>query len=118
MTSQTSFSETAQQNMSYNIQISSNQNEQSEKQNLKSKKKVFEVFHKKEIIYLNQDSISNSEETKYSSILYKCIYCGNSYNVINRFETHMKMHVSNIYINNPKYFYLIDRRKTLQMSLM
>lgn len=104
MSRQTSFSETAQQNMSFNIQLSTNKNEQSEKQNLNSKKRVFEVFHKKEIIYLNHELISNSEETKSSSILYKCIYCGNSYNSINRFETHMKMHVSNIYINNPKYF--------------
>ena len=92
-----SFSETAQQNMGLNIPISNNQNEQSEKQTLKSKKRVFEVFHKKEIIYINQDSVSNNEESKSSSIQYKCIYCGNSYNSINRFETHMKIHVSLIY---------------------
>jgi hypothetical protein len=48
MSSQTSFSETAQQNMSFNIQLSTNKNEQSEKQNLNSKKRVFEVFHKKD----------------------------------------------------------------------
>ena len=89
-----SFSETAQQNMSLNIPISTNLNEQSDKQTLKSKKRVFEVFHKKEIIYINQDSVSNNEESKSSSIQYKCIYCGNAYNSINRFETHMKIHVS------------------------
>ena len=92
-----SFSETAQQNMDLNIPISNNQNEQSEKQTLKYKKRVFEVFHKKEIIYINQDSVSNNEESKSSPIQYKCIYCGNSYNSINRFETHMKIHVSLIY---------------------
>jgi len=89
-----SFSETAKPNMSLNIPITTNLNEQSEKQILKSKKRVFEVFHKKEIIYINQDSVSNNEESKSSSIQYKCIYCGNTYNSINRFETHMKIHVS------------------------
>ena len=88
------FSETAQNNMSLLIPISANQNEQSEKDNLKSKKRVFEVFHKKEIIYINQDSVSKNEESKFSSIQYKCIYCNNSYSSINRFETHMKIHVS------------------------
>ena len=105
-----SFSETAQENKSLNIPISTNLNEQSDKQTLKSKKRVFEVFHKKEIIYINQDSVSNNEESKSSSIQYKCIYCGNSYNSINRFETHMKIHVSLycliIYLN-------IDRRKAI-----
>ena len=85
------FSETAQNNMSLLIPISANQNEQSEKDNLKSKKRV---FHKKEIIYINQDSVSKNEESKSSSIQYKCIYCNNSYSSINRFETHMKIHVS------------------------
>ena len=78
------FSETARNNMSLLIPISANQNEQSEKDNLKSKKRV----------YINQDSVSKNEESKSSSIQYKCIYCNNSYSSINRFETHMKIHVS------------------------
>jgi len=94
MSNLSSFSEMAQPNKSLNISISTNLNEQSEKQILKSKKRVFEVFHKKEIIYINQDSVLNNEESKSSSIQYKCIYCGNTYNSINRFETHMKIHVS------------------------
>ena len=93
MSCQSIFSEKAH-NMNLNIPSSINMNEQSEEQTLKSKKKVFEVFHKKQIIYLNQVSVSNNEEGKSSSIQYKCIYCGNSYNSINRFETHMKIHVS------------------------
>ena len=65
-----SFSETAKPNMSLNIPITTNLNEQSEKQILKSKKRAFEVFHKKEVIYINQDSVLNNEESKSSSIQY------------------------------------------------
>jgi len=61
--------------------------------NKKPKKRFFEVFHKKETIYSNQETISNSEESKLPSVQYKCIYCGNKYNNMNRFEAHMRMHV-------------------------
>ena len=70
MSNLSSFSETAQPNKSLNIPITTNLNEQSEKQILKSKKRVFEVFHKKEVIYINQDSVLNNEESKSSSIQY------------------------------------------------
>ena len=63
----------------------------------KSKKKFFEVFHKKKIIYL-------SEENKSQNVQYKCVYCNNIYDSMNRFEAHMKMHVRKILFN----YYLIN----------
>ena len=76
----------------------------------KSKKKFFEVFHKKKIIYL-------SEENKSQNVQYKCVYCNNIYDSMNRFEAHMKMHVRkilfNYYLINIFFLYLIDRRETL-----
>jgi hypothetical protein len=52
------------------------------------KKNIFEVIHKKEIIY-----------TKFQKTLYKCIYCGKKYKNNNRIETHMRVHVSLSLIN-------------------
>ena len=91
------FSEVTQHNINFNLTNSPDMNLQSinTEPNKKSKKRFFEVFHKKETIYLNQDSISNSEETKQPNVQYKCIYCGNIYNNMNRFEAHMRMHVRN-----------------------
>ena len=60
----------------------------------KSKKRVFEVFHKKETIYSNNDSIFNKIGQNNPIFQYKCIYCGNKYNNMNRFEAHMRIHVS------------------------
>ena len=51
-------------------------------------KKIFEVFHKKEII---SNELNKPENI---NIKYKCIYCGNKYNNFNRFEAHMRIHVS------------------------
>ena len=87
------YSEVSEQNMSFCTSSPNMDNKPGKsKQKQKSKKRFFDVFHKKEIIYLNQDSISNSEESKFSNVHYKCIYCGNKYNNMNRFETHMKIH--------------------------
>ena len=96
------FSEEPQHSMSFNFNISPDMNYQSATSDpdKKPKKRFFEVFHKKEIIYLNQDTISNSEEIKLPNVKYKCIYCGNIYNNMNRFEAHMRMHVRNIIFNN------------------
>ena len=58
------------------------------------KKRVFEVFHKKEMICSEPDSISNKVGEKHPLFYYKCIYCGNKYNNMNRFEAHMRIHVS------------------------
>ena len=61
-----------------------------------SQRKIFEVLHKNEKIFLeNYNKKSKSKNS--SNILYKCIYCGNAYCNIIRFESHMKMHVSFIY---------------------
>lgn len=60
----------------------------------KSKKRVFEVFHKKEMIYSKNDSIFNKIGQNNPIFQYKCIYCGNKYNNMNRFEAHMRIHVS------------------------
>ena len=65
----------------------------------KSKKKFFEVFHKKKIIYLNENKKSNSKENQLQNVQYKCIYCGNIFNSMNRFEAHMRMHVRKIIFN-------------------
>ena len=73
-------------------------------------KRIFQVFHKKEIIIHKQNlskkiSIKNSRH-----VIYKCIYCGNKFNKINRFESHMKIHVS---LNKYNFFIIIDWRKTI-----
>lgn len=52
------------------------------------KKNIFEVMHKKEILY-----------TKSQNALYKCIYCGKKYKNNNRIETHMRIHVSLSFTN-------------------
>ena len=64
------------------------------KKNLNNKKeKIFEVFHKKEIVYII-NSNENKDKAKNSQIIqYKCIYCKKKYNNLNGFETHMKNHV-------------------------
>ena len=59
------------------------------------KKNIFEVIHKKEIIY-----------TKFPNFLYKCIYCGKEYKNNNRFEIHMRVHVSFSFIN---FFYRLEK---------
>ena len=76
-----------------NFQQSSNTNENE----YEKKKNIFEVMHKKEIIY-----------TKFPNALYKCIYCGKEYKNNNRFETHMRVHVSYLLL-----IFSIDWRKTV-----
>ena len=58
-----------------------------------SQKKIFEVFHKNEKIFVENYN-KKSKNRNSSSIIYKCIYCGNAYCNIIRFESHMKTHVS------------------------
>jgi len=58
-----------------------------------SQKKIFEVLHKSEKIFV-ENCNKKSKNRNSSNILYKCIYCGNAYCNIIRFESHMKMHVS------------------------
>ena len=65
------------------------------KNDSKQKKKVFEVFNKKETISSIQEKISKNIGKTHQIFQYKCIYCGNKYNNMNRFEAHMKIHVSN-----------------------
>ena len=87
------YSEVSEQNMSFCTSSPNMDNKPGKsKQKQKSKKRFFDVFHKKEIIYLNQDSIKKRKESKFSNVHYKCIYCRNKYNNMNRFETHMKIH--------------------------
>lgn len=95
MKKQNDPSETTQHICDLSFMTSQNVNYQTEtyEPNKKPKKRFFEVFHKKETIYSNQETISNSEESKFPSVQYKCIYCGNKYNNMNRFEAHMRMHV-------------------------
>ena len=71
------------------------------KNNVNSKRKrVFEVFHKKEMIYSSIDPISKKTKKKLSVFKYRCIYCGNIYNNMNRFEAHMRIHVGKYYLFN------------------
>ena len=95
MTKQVDLSEMTQHNMSFSLTSSPNMSNQtgSSEPNQKTKKRFFEVFHKKEIVYLNQDSISNDQKSTIPNIQYKCVYCGNKYSNMNRFEAHMRMHV-------------------------
>ena len=58
-----------------------------------SQKKIFEVLHKSEKKFV-ENCNKKSKNRNSSNILYKCIYCGNAYCNIIRFESHMKMHVS------------------------
>jgi uncharacterized Zn-finger protein len=51
--------------------------------NVKKHKNNKRNLIKKEIIY-----------TKFPNFLYKCIYCGKEYKNNNRFEIHMRVHVS------------------------
>ena len=73
------------------------QNSSSNEDEYTKKKNIFEVIHKKEIIY-----------TKFQKTLYKCIYCGKKYKNNNRIETHMRVHVSLSFIN-----FFLDRRKAI-----
>ena len=76
-----------------NISNPSNLNEK----NTKNKNKnFFEVFHKKEIVYINNNSMDKSKNSQI--IQYKCFYCKNNYNSLNSFESHMKQHVRKINI--------------------
>ena len=114
MSKQSDFSETTEHNMFFGFAspLSINDKLVSNTEKPKGKKRVFEVFHKKETIYLTPDSVSSNEGEKNPSIQYKCIYCGNKYNNMNRFEAHMRIHVSQKYFLI-FYFLIIDRRKTL-----
>jgi uncharacterized Zn-finger protein len=71
------------------------QNSSSNEDEYTKKKNIFEVIHKKEIIY-----------TKFQKTLYKCIYCGKKYKNNNRIETHMRVHVSLSFI---KFFYRLEK---------
>ena len=90
------FSENEEINFSYCFNSSNNIIDEwiSNNNNSKQKKKIFEVFHKKETIYSNPEPISNNIGKSHQIFQYKCIYCGNKYNNMNRFEAHMRIHVS------------------------
>ncbi len=55
------------------------------------KRKIFDIFHKKEIECQNK---LESNGTNNPPFVYKCIYCEKKYKNLNRFEFHMKIHVS------------------------
>ena len=78
-------------NLIQTFQQSSSTNEKE----YEKKKNIFEVIHKKEIIY-----------SKFPNALYKCIYCGKEYKNNNRIEAHMRVHVSFSFIN---FFYRLEK---------
>ena len=60
-----------------------------------NEKKIFEILHKKEEISIISNNKGKFQKSKNSQIIqFKCFYCKNPYNNINRFETHMRLHVS------------------------
>ena len=60
-----------------------------------NEKKIFEILHKKEEISIISNNKGKFQKSKNSQIIqFKCFYCKNQYNNINRFETHMRLHVS------------------------
>lgn len=57
--------------------------------------KIFNIFHKAELIYNEQKTSQKDENSKiFYSIQYKCFYCKKKYNNLNIFEAHMRIHVS------------------------
>ena len=74
--------------------ISSSNEKNYPKLGTNEKKRIFEVFHKSEIICKN--ALDNQTQKKDTFKQHKCIYCGKIYKNINRFEVHMKIHVSYI----------------------
>ena len=63
MSKQSDFSETTEHNMFFGFAspLSINDKLVSNTEKPKGKKRVFEVFHKKEMIYLTPDSVSSNE---------------------------------------------------------
>lgn len=53
-----------------------------------SKKSIFEVIHKKEIVYISSKNKKHS-----SKVEYKCIYCNKTYPTLHRIKSHLKFHV-------------------------
>jgi hypothetical protein len=60
-----------------------------------SQRKIFDVIHKSEKIFVENYN-KKSKNRNSSNIFYKCKYCGKAYCNIIRFESHMKLHVSYI----------------------
>ena len=60
------------------------------------KQKIFEVFHKNEIIYLNKKKEGKNNQKNCSCINHKCLYCKKKFRNIYQFEIHMKIHVSQL----------------------
>ena len=58
------------------------------------KQKIFEVFHKNEIIYLNKKKEGKNNQKNCSCINHKCLYCKKKFRNIYQFEIHMKINVS------------------------
>ena len=58
------------------------------------KQKIFEVFHKNEIVYLNQKKEGKNNQKNCSYVNHKCLYCKKKFINIYQFEIHMKIHVS------------------------
>lgn len=99
MSNQHKLSESGDVNISFYFNGTNTRKELiSNKMSSNQKKRIFEVFHKKEMIHSVPDSISDKVGEKQYIYQYKCIYCGNKYNNMNRFEAHMRIHVSYIYL--------------------
>lgn len=71
-----------------------------------TKIKIFEVFHKKEIIFPTQKGKKSS-----SRVEYKCIYCSKIYPTLHRIKSHLKFHVNLISLISLFIFYLYRQEK-------
>ena len=84
----TDLLKTTENKISFFLQV----NEQKLSNN--EKPKIFEVFHKNEIVYFNQKKEGKNNQKNSSYVNHKCLYCKKKFRNIYQFEIHMKIHVS------------------------
>ena len=87
----TDLSKTTENKISFFLQV--NEQNHFELSN-NEKPKIFEVFHKNEIVYLNQKKEGKNNQKNCSYVNHKCLYCKKKFRNIYQFEIHMKIHVS------------------------
>ena len=87
----TDLSKATENKISFSLQL--NEENHFELSN-NEKQKIFEVFHKNEIVYLNQKKEGKNNPKNCSYTNHKCFYCMKKFRNIYQFEIHMKIHVS------------------------
>ena len=87
----TDLSKATENKISFSLQL--NEENHFELSN-NEKQEIFEVFHKNEIVYLNQKKEGKNNPKNCSYTHHKCFYCMKKFRNIYQFEIHMKIHVS------------------------